>query len=720
MLSFFNSRVFRHMAAVYAHGYVGRNGVGLSAFTLLAVVVLCSVANRADAQGRYATSDNHSGYVHWIELLDANNTKVDPKAEFPQPYSPERTCGRCHEFDTISHGWHFNATDPNAEAGRPGQPWIWSDPRTGTHLPLSYRGWEGTFNPDALGLSRWEVAAKLGGYMPGGGVGSSQSESQSVASLSADASETNAAGGEDAAERERSAITGATPVDCLLCHNNQGSGYSPFAWTEQIENQNFAYAPTVALGLAEVNGSMARLKKFDPEAADAASKLPKLTYNINRFRSDGKVFIDLVRKPQNNACNYCHTNVGADSLTGSRWLHDEDVHVRAGMMCADCHRNSLAHHTVRGYEGEKHKEGTLIASLSCQGCHLGNEAATADPLAQAGRMGAPKPAHCGLPPLHFDKLSCTACHSGPQLEEQVPRQFNSIIHHLGEHVKRTGGEQPAILGPVELPRDYLPTEGSQSKYTPHRLYWPSFWGVLKDGKVEPLNPEVAYELVRKPLKVRKDFTEELREVSLSLSQRKELLGEDRARVKDEDRTPEERDQVQAAEKTARDAQIDERMQAALLAIESQFLGKQAVYVTGGTGWVRYGDTKLKVLSGEELGPAAAPYAWPMAHNVRPARQALGAEGCTQCHSDDAKFFFAELQPVSLVPDQELLPVRVHELQRADIARLKNWNQLFAGRSSFKVGSLIALAVTCLITLSILAWNVGTFRQRKSVGSFGDR
>ena len=29
-----------------------------------------------------------------------------------------------------------------------------------------------------------------------------------------------------------------------------------------------------------------------------------------------------------------------------------------------------------------------------------------------GRMGAPEPIHKGLPPVHLEKLSCTACHSG--------------------------------------------------------------------------------------------------------------------------------------------------------------------------------------------------------------------------------------------------------------------------------------------------------------------
>ncbi len=677
------------------------------------------------AQNRYATSDNMSGYVHWIELYDANNNRIDPTAEFPQPYSPERTCGRCHEFDTIAHGWHFNAVNSGSEPGRPGQPWIWSDPRSGTHLPLSYRGWEGTYNPDVLGLSRWEVAAKLGGFLPGGGPGAEESLTATVAQAAGEPAATDVAG------RDRSKVTGPLPVDCLLCHRNQGSGYSPFAWTEQIEDQNFAYAPTVAFGLAEVSGTMARLKEVDPAAPDAASKLPKLTYDLDRFRSDGKVYVDLVRKPLNNSCYYCHTNVMANSLTGSRWLHDEDVHLRAGLACADCHRNGLDHHTVRGFESEQHPAGSLIASLSCQGCHLGSESNATDPLARAGRLGAPKPAHAGLPPLHFDKLSCTACHSGPLSEAIVGRQINSIAHHLGEHIKRTGQEFPAIVGPVNIPiaSDAQPSavpdgeaaDGVRSneqkttdqKYTPHRMMWPSFWGTLEKGQVTPLNPETAYDLVRKPLKVRREFTDELRDVSLSLTQRKELLGEDRARVKDEERTAEEQAKVRAAEKVARQEQIDERLIGALSAIEEQFPGKQAVYVTGGTGWVRYGPDKVKALPAEELGGAADPYAWPLAHNVRPARQALGASGCTECHSDDAQFFFADIQPVGLIPDQEIASLKVHQLQKADMQRLQTWNQMFVGRSSFKIASLIALSLTCLITLSVMAWNIGTYWQRRS-------
>lgn len=715
---------------------------------LWAAAVVGIMAAPTRGQNRFATSDNLSGYVHWIDLYDAQNNRIDPNAENPQPYSPARTCGRCHEFDTISHGWHFNAVDPDAEHGRPGQPWIWSDHRTGTHLPLSYRGWEGTHNPDDLGLSRWQVAAKLGGFLPGGGVGSKDSLAATPGPVDGEPPE----GFED-----RTNVTGELPVDCMLCHRNQGNGYSPFAWTEQIEVENFAYAPVVALGLATVSGNMSRLKDdFDPTDEEDREKLPKVTYETSRFRGDGKVFFDLVRKPKSDSCYYCHTNMSADSLQGERWLHDEDVHIRAGLACADCHRNSLDHHTVRGFDGESHVAGTLAASLSCQGCHMGGQDEESE-LARGGRFGAPKPEHKGLPPLHFEKMTCTACHAGPALSAEVPRQVNSIAHRLGEHIKRTGEELPGIRGLVNLPVNYadlkrlaknseaakveaeasgttaaavsntaeaglLGEAQTAGKYTPHRMMWPSFWGTILDGKVTVLNPEQAYEVVRKPLRVRRDFVEELSKVKLSSSAKKEILGEDRARTREDDWTDEEKEKMAAAEEVARKEQVEEKVAEALEAIEKEFEGTQAVFVSGGVGFVRAtsaaenasegaSESLLQEVGANVLGDVAEPYAWPLGHNVRPARQSLGATGCYECHADSSLFFNAQLEPVGALPGQSTTAIATSELQGVDMVRLSTWSQLFAGRESFKIAGIAALGLTILVTLCALAINVGAIWRR---------
>ncbi len=681
--------------------------------------ILClSLSAVGYAQSKYASSDSLKGYVHWIDLYDDDNQRVDP-IENPRPYSPEKTCGRCHDYKTIAHGYHFNAASPNgsSEPGRPGQPLIWNDLRIGTHLPLSYRGWSGTFHPSDLGLTNWQIAAKLGGYLPGVSFDTPQELPAQPQDVSQEAL---ASAGYST---DRSHLTGRLAIDCMLCHHRPGSGYSPFVWTEQIAEQNFAYAPTAALGVAVVTGNMRRLKDdFDIRSPDNRDQLPVVKYENREFRSDGKIFIDLVRRPSNDACYYCHTQLSSHAPMGSRWMHDQDVHLRSGMLCVDCHRNGLDHQTIRGVESVSHPSGPLAASLSCQGCHMGESSAPAmqfldgDLFATAGRLGAPKPAHRGLPPIHFEKMACTACHSGPLLSQEIQRQIHSIGHDLGQHTKRTGDELPAIFGSVHLPVDshgMISPNAETGKYTPHHLIWPSYWGVIRQGQVLPINPEQAYDLIRKPLKVRRDFVAELSEVKLTLSQRREILGDDRsARSKPEELTDQQRQQIQDAEAEERKRQVEERVSAALAELDSAFPGDQAVFVSGGSGFVRNAEGVLTELSAEQLGKAADPYAWPVAHAVRPARHSLGATGCQECHSPDSPFFFANLQPVGLLPGQEVEPIPVHRLQQADVQRLDAWSQLFEGRSWFKIFGLTVLGLTGLVAMSVFAMNVSDLWRRK--------
>lgn len=681
-----------------------RSRIGLAC--LASVSSLVSVVSAAD----YPASDSLSPYVHWIALYDSNNQKIDPEAEGAKPYSPLHTCGRCHDFDSISHGWHFNAVEADAKHGRPGQPWVWSDKRTGTFLPLSYRGWNGTWNPDELGLSRWQVAEHFGGYLPGGGPGTLEAFAKSLVGDGEVAEVEVPVGFED-----RSNVTGPLPVDCMMCHRADGSGYSPFVWTEQIEEQNFAYAPTAALGIGAVKGSMKRLKDdFDPDDDANASRMPTLTYETEPFRSDGKVFFDLIRKPSNNACYYCHSNVSDDSVVDTRWLHDEDIHVRAGVACADCHRNGIGHHTVRGYEGEAHPSGSeSLSSLSCRGCHMADT--DGDELTRSGRLGAPQALHKGLPPIHFEKMTCTACHSGTLPEQDVPRQLNSIIHHLGHHLRRTGKELPGIVGPallrVDEDWDRYGADGfdeTTAKYAPHRMMWPSYWVTIHNGRATALNPAAVYDAIRRPLKVRNDFNMELGTVRLSSSVLRELLGEDRYKAKPEERTEDEQAKVAAAEADALAEQVATRLAGALEAIEKEYETPQAAFVSGGQAFVRDGDESIKAVDPESLGISAEPSAWPLAHNVRSAQQSLGVTGCAECHSEKSLTFHASVTPVGVLPGQDTTPVTLASLQGADLDRLGLWDQLFAGRSAFKIAGLIALGLTVVL---VLAASVNQFRAR---------
>jgi len=665
-----------------------------------------SAESWGQTENRFATSENQNTFVHWIELYDAQNNKILPDSR--RPYSPLNTCGRCHEYDTIAHGFHFQAGLPDLQPGRPGQPWVWSDERTGTHLPLSYRDWPGTWHPDQLGLTRWQMAARFGGYLPGGGPGSAEvleggprlEPSDPRADVATD----------------RTRFTGPLPVDCMMCHHRSSSGYDPSVWTEQVQQENFAYAPVAALGLGNVAGSIRRLRDdFDPTGENAADQLPQVDYHAARFRPDGKVFFDLQRKPDNNACYYCHTQTPLTSLEGQRWLHDQDVHVRAGMACADCHRNGLDHQTVRGYVGEQHVGGSTIAALSCQGCHLGTSGGEVDdaqgtPLtAMAGRMGAPRPLHRGIPPIHFEKMSCTACHSGPLPGPEAQQQLYSIIHQLGQDLKRKGPQQPAVLAPVHLPVGDTGSwiadrpdgvANSTGVYTPHHMMWPAFWGTLEpEGGVQPLHPELAAAWIRRPLRVRREFTNELQEIRLSLSQRREAIGAERAQLPEDQWTAEEKQQLQEMEQRLRSEQIEQRISESLLAIQAEMPDRSAVYVSGGVGYVLDEDGVLEIRDAADLGSGAGPYAWPLAHNVRPAAQSLGVKGCAECHADDAAYFQMQVTGVGTVPDQPVAQQSVNQWQGTDPVLLASWNQLFQGRALFKIGSIVALSLVGLLILA---------------------
>jgi hypothetical protein len=75
---------------------------------------------------------------------------------------------------------------------------------------------------------------------------------------------------------------------------------------------------------------------------------------------------------------------------------------------------------------------------------------------------------------------------------------------------------------------------------------------------------------------------------------------------------------------------------------------EPVYVCGGRLFRRGAEGKLV---GAEHS-AAEPYAWPLAHDVRPASQSLGLGGCSDCHAPDAAFFYGQVvaaSPTELEP-----------------------------------------------------------------------
>jgi hypothetical protein len=67
-------------------------------------------------------------------------------------------------------------------------------------------------------------------------------------------------------------------------------------------------------------------------------------------------------------------------------------------------------------------------------------------------------------------------------------------------------------------------------------------------------------------------------------------------------------------------------------------GAKPVYVAGGRIYLLGSGVELTSVEH----PAAAPYLWPIAHDVRPAAQSLGIRRCEDCHSTDSPFFFGKV------------------------------------------------------------------------------
>lgn len=501
--------------------------------------------------------------------------------------------------------------------------------------------------------------------------------------------------GEEEEEEEdppKWSLSGQLNVDCMICHSNDRS-YSPEVWWEQIEDENFAWAPTAALGMGHVDGEVSRLPDdFDPATVEENSrhKLPQTTYAPLRTNGENKVFFDVIRKPHNNACYYCHSTRLVGEGAGPDWTHDEDVHLRAGMSCSDCHRNGIEHHTVRGYEGEEHPTGESVATLSCRGCHMGESA-------DGGRLGAPKPLHKGLPPLHFEKMSCTSCHSGPRPSEQAMGLQTALAHGLGLPSHEPDDIPPGIVTPV-LMRD------GETLY-PHRMMWPAFWGTMKGEAITPLNPDGAYEALRRTVRVRRgdSFTEYMSEVKLSREDKVKLLGEERGKVSESKLTDEEKAKLaEFAESKAMDA-FREKLAAALEALKEIIAdeGAEPVYVSGRKAYRLAGDGAVEEFEHQ----AAEPYAWKLGHDVRPARWSSGVGGCYECHSAGAPIFEGTVAAVGPAPDDTPVSTAMYEFSDFDKNMLDAWNQSFQGRSAFKWLGFISTGAVALILLAYLLLGV---------------
>jgi len=707
---------------------VGRFALGALGIALAVVFALAasSAASAAAQEAKHTVWDgNRTTPAHLIPLRDENDEPIIPAETNPLPYSARFTCGPCHNYDTIRGGWHFGAMTA-AKNGRPGEPWIWLDPKTGTILPLSYRKWPGSYDPKAVGLTAWDFTLLFGRHMPGSGPAEPPDE-------------------EVLAHPEaRWSVSGKAEANCLACHNKSGR-QDPSEWAKQVLRENLRWAATAAGGVGEVGGMASRLKETwdvtdGPNLDDHEwAVVPSVKYRTVDFDSKHRYFFDLNYQPSDDRCLACHSVSPKDE---AQWSADADVHSTAGLKCADCHRNDLGHAIVRGYEGEAAETGNRTAeSFTCRGCHLGENAA-GEKSVVPGRLGAPYPKHTGIALVHFKRLSCAVCHSGPLPKEGFTRVRTSRANRLGIYgVATWSTDLPQVIEPV-----YAKDAGL--KISPHRLVWPAFWAKRTGKEVTPLQPAVVEAAAGDILKPE----ERIAQVLVALTQ---VMADDEMPVVVSGKfvfAPNVDGGVDAADRPGakadtpafwgirkgkdvlplvpnfdpaaadKDPAVETRFQEFLQALGTVVgaPGRPVIVVkttlyrlvdgfldvseapaelaeAAGPGWLAEGkflplasdfdlrtvtakagteqtlteeqvalvlgalakpaeDAEFIYISGGrmfrldkdgklEAGElaAAGPVTWPLAHNVRPAQQSLGWNGCTDCHSGGSDFFFTKLK-----------------------------------------------------------------------------
>jgi hypothetical protein len=553
--------------------------------------------------------------VHRFELYDDNGIKIRSNDEDPKPFSLEKTCGKCHNMEKISTGWHFNGHNTEVDPGRNGQPWILVDAKTRTQIPISGRKWQGTFTPEEIGITPWEFIKINFSHFPGGSYGVMDPTNPD--------------------EDIRRQISGKYEINCLACHHVSFEEDQSEA-AMQSARQNFKWIPTASSGKAVIKGVAASLDDFfDPEFDEGI----KVEYDKSIFDAEEKVFFN-VTMPTNERCYFCHSNQDVSVSEENQWMQDSDVHIQSGMNCVDCHRNGDDHMITRGIESDG-----IGKLLTCEGCHIGYDD---EQVPTSGRLGAPKAEHLGIPTIHFEKLACTACHSGAWPNDEVGRIRTARIHKTGLHGKHNQNlTMPHVYGPVLL-------KGADGKIGPYKLIWPAYWAHLAEEKITPLLPEMVLDLAGSVLNQNIDKVDGWRPLT------QENITEVLKKLNTND--------------------------------------KKAVYIAGGK---LYSLNEKGVLESRP-DECARPYAWAMAHDVRSEEQSLGVRTCNDCHNNSSTFFFGKVErDTPVVNSSGVEFVEMIKLQGIDEIYMKMFNASFIFRPMLKIAAFLCCSLIGIVLLAYL-------------------
>jgi len=578
-----------------------------------------------------ASSPGAFGVCPPFRLRDEQGSIIDPVqgVNIKAPYSPRQTCGAagCHDYERITQGYHFTqgaGEDPPAvQKARLG--WVLSPGNFGGHwcspAPLyRYLSPKRNDSPATMDMTAFTFfTSTCGACHPGGGPAEFDRQGRRYDHWMADPASGFSPGGDNHFDgdyfKARWTETGVMEADCLLCHL---PGYGYAERQAQLEAWNFRWSATAGAGLASVTGSV---KDGTPV---------EVVYDRSKFKADGTLELPMVRSPRNEACLSCHAQPGWKKR-GADFRARTDVHLRAGLRCVDCHPGgrSASDPRIAGREmhqfGKGDDPGGLVRNdlddtmVGCRDCH------------DTGRLGAPPARHPWLPPLHLETIACQTCHIPERMVMPIQVQASDVFN-AAPRIHSPGKKLWTFYGPDGRFRNhygYLDMMGHDDKPTERfrpelarykgRIYpvnrvhstWP---GIEVEGQSALMQPRMS------------DIYRMWSDHRADPSKYPALAGivDDTGDGVPEINRPEE---IEA---------MIESVTRLLTDIGYPMQGKRVVWVMDDRVY-RTG-TEYRIIDKEEW--EASPFAsvFKYSHDILPARAALGAGGCTDCHRIPSPFF----------------------------------------------------------------------------------
>ena len=320
---------------------------------------------------------------------DEEGNPVEPGAQLiGEPISSKQTCGACHDYNTITHGYHFQmgrdemfpeskSIETRSISLSPGYFGKWQLLYQRQLCPKEFE------DLSEVDMTPWNFVLQCGICHPGGGpMEYDRAGMRYDRALLRDPSLAFFGDGdyyESGWEK-----TGVIEADCFICHLDS---YEYSLRVQHIKKLNSTWAATAGSNLGFVWGAVANGQE------------PNVYYKASTFRPDGMVDLH-IRRPSDRQCLACH-DISSAQKRGSSWHNQymQDVHTQQGITCRECHPGDIRHNFAKGSSSSLTvREDLNNTALSCKECHEQSE------------LGAPNETHKFLPALHLERISCEACH----------------------------------------------------------------------------------------------------------------------------------------------------------------------------------------------------------------------------------------------------------------------------------------------------------------------